>query len=1011
VQPALNFAPVKYIIYKGILESSLIDGAETALAGNNRLTQFVSNEQTKKNKSAGTTAKPPAEALGVGLIAATPPIPSDPINDPYHDDQPIDNLFYRTGVSFQLPKVNGGWSIGQFDKAGFGIEVLMEGLNFHHSLSSARKLEHKISVATLTGSENPAKTFDHWHAKEQVLGYMDPCAFYGSFFRAGIQAKTSGNVPFVPKSGNALYQDVLFAFLNKHLSYLDIRNEHNFSFNYFTNYDKFIQLSYDPANAIPAPVDYYASKWPLLTLPASSFPTTNTNKARNAFRIQLPVGDNPQPLLYVSQGYRDINRKRKAFPAELKSAERFYDAFETALGGYTATKNKSGLTSMTFVVPNVTAQSATTPVSCYIRLKYLKQQQQQGTPSISTVIESANYLDNLICPLDLRIHFAGITSTKIKSAVYDEEVYVNAQTVPGLSFDFIGKVGIARDVDNTSFFLVPTNIRTQTKQSSNLISLSGETSDSSGGYPSLMASKYEPERVKKDELLLSATESVAVAGFVSDGDAAASLTLPDFEKLIVIVVANSTYDSWGAKIAAELEDRFRTYLGVDNLQTGTDMAGIPFTSFELVLRGFKLNSNIGAYEVKEINTDPTNNTNVRLYVQNELGSGAQVPPSVQNIIIVPKQINYVLVLNKFGFALNSYPILEFDIKGPSNYIVDVQVARDAPALLTGGPGLANAWDKSQTPKVRMTQFAFSSWTNGDQNVVLDASGNATYRMPLAWWQDLARLPLKDFGTANIHYRAVAWPNTGAAPSAWSTKDGAIAPKVIVRGNLLTFDIIESGANQVIDALGTTDFVDWGYNDIANTKKVLLKFTVREANTTEMYTMVQWKTGSSENWPQPNPPNPEYAIVMDAGDWHWSNDLVPAIDSTDTDPRYPRGTAPQGWQWNPLFDNKTAIHIDVCGGKIPPAFTKGFYARDFDAKLHLNCDVPGIASIERQGTTQRQITVNNVSQIVSVWNLWRLTINPPEPLTVVHKTWKARILQVRRVDGTIDVTHPDTYAGP
>jgi hypothetical protein len=39
VQPALNFAPVKCFIYKSVLESSLINGAETAAAGNNYLTK------------------------------------------------------------------------------------------------------------------------------------------------------------------------------------------------------------------------------------------------------------------------------------------------------------------------------------------------------------------------------------------------------------------------------------------------------------------------------------------------------------------------------------------------------------------------------------------------------------------------------------------------------------------------------------------------------------------------------------------------------------------------------------------------------------------------------------------------------------------------------------------------------------------------------------------------------------------------------------------------------------
>jgi hypothetical protein len=602
VQPALNFAPVKYIIYKGILESSLINATaptEAAPPATNDLTTAIWDAQAKKNASAGTTDKAPAASLGVDLTSAVADLA---------DTDPIDNLFYRTGALFQLPVVEGGWSIGQFDQTSFGMEVLMEGLGFRHPLALARKLEHRISVPKLAGGENPAQVFDHWHAKEQVLGFMDPCAFYGSFFRAGVQAKSSGNVPFTNRAGNALYNDLLFAFHNRNVSYLDIRNEHGFSFDYFTNYGRNIRLSYDPANATPAAVDYYGGGWPVLTLPAASFPAGNTTKACNAFRIQLPVGDNPQPLLYVSQGYRDINRKRKGFPEELKSAERFYDSFEQPSGGFTATRDKSGHTSMTFVVPNVTGQADTTPVSCYVRLKYLKQ--QQGATNAPTVIQSSNYLDNLIYPFDLRILFTGVST--IKSAVYDEEVYVNAQDVPGLNFDFIGKAGIARDADNTSLFLMPSDIRAREDQASAVVTLTGEVSDYTGHYPNFIALKYPLEIVSKSDLVLSV--NIPVAEFVSSA-AQARFTTPDFNKLFIIMISNATYDSWQPKVAVMLDERFRVYLGVKNLQTGIDNVGTEYTSFELALRGFVLDASTGSYRVQEINTDPANNmANVKVYV-------------------------------------------------------------------------------------------------------------------------------------------------------------------------------------------------------------------------------------------------------------------------------------------------------------------------------------------------------------------------------------------------------------
>jgi hypothetical protein len=594
VQPALNFAPVKYIIYKGILASSLIDanGTDVAAPGN-QLTIFLRDEQAKKNASVTphTTAKAPANALGINLTGTN-----------FADTDPIDNLFYRSGVTFQFPVVKGGWSIGQFAKARFGIEVLMEGLNFHHTLKLARQIESRISVPALAAGATDAKKFDHWHAKEQVLGFMDPCAFYGSFFRAGIKAKISTDTAFAPKPGNTLYQAVLSPFANRNTAYLDIRNEHNFSFNYFGNYLTTIMVG-----GATTPVDYYAGNWPLLRLTAGNFAAGNTAKARNAFALRLPVGDNPKPLVYVSQGYRDINRKRNDFPAELKSAEQFFAEFDTPAGGYTVSKKSSGPSSLTLAVPNVTGPAATTPVSCYIRLKYLKQQLQQGTPAVPTVIQSANYLDNLIWPIDLKIVLN--STAPIKSAVYDEDVYVNAQGVPGLNCDFVGKVGIARDSNNTYFFMAPVNVRTRDGQAAAQVSVSGETGDNPDGYPNVIAAKYPAMRVRKSDLTLLGTGTVNVAEFVSDADTAsqASFDAPEFDTFMTIAVANKAYDSWKTKIeaaGAALDNRFRVYLGIESLFRGTDQNGTGYLSFELVLRGFTLDASAGHYKVSEMNTAP-----------------------------------------------------------------------------------------------------------------------------------------------------------------------------------------------------------------------------------------------------------------------------------------------------------------------------------------------------------------------------------------------------------------------
>jgi hypothetical protein len=597
-------AHIKYIIYKGILANSLIAGTDAAAAGNNDLTNDIQNTQTKKNNAAGTGDSAPASALGVDRVGG--------MN--FDDAQPIDNLFFNTGVDFQLQTVAAGCSIGQFDKDGFGIEILMGGLNYDHKLALARAPVNSISVPSLNGGESPAQIFDHWHAKEQVLGFMDPCAFYGSFFGVGVMVRTNGQSS--PKVGNDLYSGPLSTFVNRNTAYLDIRNEHNFSLDYFKNYGGAIQISYDPDNAATAPVDYYAGKWPLMALDASFFPSGNTTRARNRLRLQLPVGDNAKPLVFVQQGYRDIKSKGDGFPAEPSSAERFFDAFETPTTAYTATKNASAYSALDFAVPNVTGQSATTPVSCHIRLKYLKQ--EQGAATSPTAIVAGNYADNLVYPLEMRVLFAG--NETVKSTVYEEDVYVNAQDTLGC--DFIGKAGIARDIDpstntgNTTLFVVPSIVRTQPSRAAAPPPLFGETSDIAGGYANVVASKSDTARIATDTLSLT-SGTVLVANIVSDADPTVSdFTQPDFDKLVLLTVDNATYDSWKTKAAAAnpaIDPRFRAYLGVDNMQAQQDLSGTDYTSFQLSLRGTTATSATD-YGAAEMNTDPSDNvTDVMLY--------------------------------------------------------------------------------------------------------------------------------------------------------------------------------------------------------------------------------------------------------------------------------------------------------------------------------------------------------------------------------------------------------------
>jgi len=344
--------------------------------------------------------------------------------------------------------------------------------------------------------------------------------------------------------------------------------------------------------------------------------------------------------------------------------------------------------------------------------------------------------------------------------------------------------------------------------------------------------------------------------------------------------------------------------------------------------------------------------------------------------ITPNKPELVVVLDKAGAVPAKYPILEFDIKGPPGWFYDVQVSRKDADKLTGGPGLTGAWDKTKAPKDRLPQRLFSSWTNGEKTLKLDGSGKAKYKMPLDWWKDLARLPRKDFTTENFYYRVLAFKDAAASSIVYSTKDKGTPPSMKIHNNLTDFKL-----------------TDLGYTSGGLRKPERVEFTVREPDTTDMYTIVQWKSGTNRVWGGAA----TYSTVVDYGFTHYINALELSVDSLTTNPRpkFFGGSAGPSVS----ADKKTASGTDRPGGAMDAADTHDFNTRDFETRVHLNFEVPATVTISKQ-----EGSAPIYDKVIGV-------LADPQPFILDSGTWSFRILQVRQADGTVKVTQPNTFAGP
>jgi hypothetical protein len=344
------------------------------------------------------------------------------------------------------------------------------------------------------------------------------------------------------------------------------------------------------------------------------------------------------------------------------------------------------------------------------------------------------------------------------------------------------------------------------------------------------------------------------------------------------------------------------------------------------------------------------------------------PPSPE---ITAKKNDLVVVFDKTGSVPAAYPILQFDLIGPPNWLFDVQVSRHDSDKFTAGPGLAGAWDKSKAPKDRLPQRLFSSWTNGDKTLRFDGSGKATYAMPMDWWKDLARLARKDFSDEDFYYRVLAFQDP-SGPLGYSTANGAVPPSVKIHNNLVDFKLTDNG------------YINGGV-----AKSVDMAFSVHEPNTTGMYTLVQWRIGSNRVWGGGN----TYATVKDYNIIHDFNDPEWKIDRLETNPRYHNDA------YTISDGGKTATTSDAPGGPIGASDKEDFLTFDFEMRIHLNFEVPAAVTITRKDGSPPVFGV-----VIGV-------LADPQPFTLDTLPWQARILQVRKADGNVDVSHPNTYAGP
>ncbi len=448
-----NNPAVKYFVYRGILKSSLYESDNSLKTNGNSVVSWI-----EKN-----IKEPDGRILGMELT-----------NDAsFGDEASIDNAFYNSDGEFELLTVPAGWCIGTFADNYIGFEIWLDTIGFNPTFSMIRNHETIIAVEQLPMNPTDGDISAHKAQKEQILNFMDPAAYFGNLYDDRIFVRNTNSeasrdgieYSFEKVKKENLYTQIIDNFLNKNVVYIDIRNEFNTSYNYFGNYGEIkLDVIRDKEQQPTTEVCYEGSNWPII---ATTFtPSFDDGVVKMAFK----KGDNETPLAYVAIGERGrtlaekIAQGKTNFVDLTAENDDYTDNFVAMVVPFR--KNTA---------PNM--ENTYISVASYMRIDYLRrmkpktpnnqetqepqEQQEPQTPENTENLpvwkHRESSADLLFRPMDMKLPIENVTEGFVVK-VYEDEVYID---VPEHQIDYMARMGIARDPDNTYLFAVKSDLHTK----------------------------------------------------------------------------------------------------------------------------------------------------------------------------------------------------------------------------------------------------------------------------------------------------------------------------------------------------------------------------------------------------------------------------------------------------------------------------------------------------------------------------------------------------------------------
>ncbi len=376
--PHLPFR-VKYFVYRGVAKSSLVQGSGAIVltTANDLAAQLHENQAAYADALGVAKVDPTEETLGLHFTASATG------DDQKLDSEKIDALFFNHLTAFKPTRVRAGQTLGEFAASSeIGFEIVLEAYGSNPTLGELRASDGLVTVTaapTIATPQDATDALENRAAREKVIHYIDPAAFYGLHARSGVRVLQGSTVSTL--TDQDLYTDVLTKFAHPGRVYLDIRNENSYSLNYYSNYSSYagynvnVNLSFD-GNTAPSGRAYLSNDWPIHIIEGSELSSGVAN-SKTHIRLSLPEADNTKPLVYL-----DGASPYKRFPEVPRHKARYIEP--TFTSGWTDE------------IELATAAAGSNSIASYVKLSYIQRidPEKVAPPKSSPVINANYYLDN-----------------------------------------------------------------------------------------------------------------------------------------------------------------------------------------------------------------------------------------------------------------------------------------------------------------------------------------------------------------------------------------------------------------------------------------------------------------------------------------------------------------------------------------------------------------------------------------------------------------------------------------